>query len=223
MISMRIEQVNRADAFRYMGLRGEPDPAVLAETDRCEKELLEAARPRYVLRVFDLIRSEGELRLDGCDFSLEGESIARHLDGCSKAAVIAATLSAQTDRFLKKAMLGDGLKGLISDALASACVEQVIEKARAEVIELTGLHCTWCFAAGYGDFPLETAGKLIQCVDGERRIGLSVTASGMLTPQKSIAAVAGLSEKPLPAANKSCSDCNMRGRCQFRKNGDHCQ
>lgn len=214
--------INRADAFRYMGLRGEPEPAISAETELCEKALLEAAQPRYVSRVFELIRSENELRLAGCDFALEGESIARHLDGCSRAVVIAATLSAQTDRFLKKAALEDGLRGLISDALASAYIEQVLERARAEVIDLTGLHCTWCFAAGYGDFPLETAGKLLQCVDARRRIGLSVTASGMLTPQKSITAVAGLSEKEPNAPRKSCADCNMQGRCEFRKNGEHC-
>lgn len=221
-MNTHIEPPNLSDAFRYMGLRGEPDPSILAETQRCEKRLLEAAKPRYVSRVFDIMRSGNELRFSGCDFTLEGESIARHLEGCSKAAVIAATLSADADRFLKKAALEDGLTGLVSDALASAYVEQVLERARAEVIDSTGMYCTWCFAAGYGDFPPETVRDLIGCADAGRRIGLSVTASNMLTPQKSIAAVAGLSENKLSARVKSCSDCNMNDRCQFRKNGGHC-
>ena len=221
-MNMRIDPPNLSDAFRYMGLRGEPDPTLLAETERCEKRLLEAAKPRYVSRVFDIIRVDSGLRLSGCDFDLEGESIARHLEGCSKAAVIAATLSTDADRFLKKAALEDGLSGLVSDALASAYIEQVLERARAEITDSTGMYCTWCFAAGYGDFPLETVKDLIICVDAGRRIGLSVTASGMLTPQKSIVAVAGLSEKPLPSRVKSCSDCNKKESCAFRRNGSHC-
>ncbi len=216
-----ITPINRADAYRYMGLRGEPDIGIAAETDRCEKLLLEAAKPRYVWRVFELERGT-ELRLSGCEFTLEGNSIARHLDGCSKAAVLAATLSADADRFLKKAALSDGLSGLCADALASAYVEQVLEQARDEVASETGLWCTWCFAAGYGDFPLAAAGNLIACVDGGRRIGLSVTASGMLTPQKSIIAVAGLSDSELNAPRRSCGDCGMGDRCQFRKRGEHC-
>lgn len=221
-MNTRLEPSTLADAFRYMGVHGEPAPALLSETERCAKLLLEAAKPRYVSRVFELVRGDGELRLSGCLFTLKGDSIARHLEGCSKAAVIAATLSADTDRSLKKAALEDGLSGLVSDALASAYIEQILERARAEVIDSTGMFCTWCFAAGYGDFPLETVKDLLSCVDAERRIGLSVTGSCMLTPQKSIAAVAGLSEKPLPARVKSCSDCNMKERCRFRRNGDHC-
>lgn len=221
-MNTRIEPPNRADAFRYMGVRGEPDAALLAETERCEALLLQAAKPRYVSRVFELVRANGELRLSGCDFSLKGESIRRHLEGCTKAAVIAATLSADADRFLKKAALEDGLSGLVSDALASAYIEQVLERARTEVIDSTGMYCTWCFAAGYGDFPLETVGELLSSVDAARRIGLTVTASNMLTPQKSIAAVAGLSEKMLSARVKSCSDCNLRERCRFRVEGNHC-
>lgn len=221
-MNTRLEPSTLSDAFRYMGVHGEPDASILAETERCEKRLLEAAKPRYVSRVFDIIRTDGELRLSGCGFTLEGESIRRHLEGCPMAAVIAATLSSDTDRFLKKAALEDGLTGLVSDALASAYIEQVLERARAEVINSTEMYCTWCFAAGYGDFPLDTVRDLIACTDSERRIGLSVTVSNMLTPQKSIAAVAGLSEKPLAAHVKSCSDCNMRESCQFRRSGSHC-
>lgn len=216
-----IASIDIDNAYRYMGLRGEPDEGIAAETKRCERLLLEAVEPRYVWRVFELERGEG-LRLSGCGFTLDGNSISRHLDGCSKAAVLAATLSANADRFLKKAALSDGLSGLVCDALASAYTEQVLELARGEVIRETGLNCTWCFAAGYGDFPLDTVGKLISCVDGERRIGLGVTTSGMLTPQKSVVAVAGLSESELNAPRRSCLDCGMSGRCQFAKNGDHC-
>ncbi len=207
-----------------MGFREAPDDKTSALIDRCEERLLNAAKPRYVWRVFDLERSEdNKLRLSGCGFSLDGESIRGHLKDCTRAAVIAATLSADADRFLKKAALEDGLTGLACDALASAYAEQILEKVRAEVLEsMKGFGGTWVFAAGYGDFPLETTRFLVECADAGRKIGVSCTGSSMLIPQKTIIGIMGLSENALDPARRSCDDCNMKERCSFRKNGGHC-
>lgn len=216
-------KINRSDALRYMGFREAPDDKTSALIDLCEERLLNAAKPRYVWRVFDLERPENRLRLSGCGFTLDGKSIRAHLKDCTKAAVIAATLSADADRFLKKAALEDGLTGLICDALASAYTESVSEKARAEVLEsMEGFSGTWIFAAGYGDFPLETTRFLVESADAGRKIGVSCTESSMLIPQKTIIGIMGLSENALGHARRSCDDCNMKERCQFRKNGSHC-
>lgn len=215
--------IDRADVYRYMGLRNlEPSDPIAAEVDRIEALLLASVEPVYVWRLFDLIRSEGHLELSGCGFALEGSSISRHLEGCEKAAVIAVTLGTGADRFLKKTALPDGLSGLCADALASAYAESALDEARIGIIRGTGLFATRCFAPGYGDFPLETVSRLISAVDATRRIGLGVTGSGMLTPQKSIIGVVGLSEKELRHGVRSCSDCNMNGNCKFRKDGAHC-
>lgn len=215
-MTAEFKAINRADALRYMGFSGEPDEHFLSELEFCERELLAAARPQFTFRVFEL-SPEGELR--GCDFKLVGEDIARHLQGCEKAAVIAATLSGDVDRHLKKISLSDGLRGMISDALASALAEQTADFARLQVLESEkGLHATWVYAPGYGDFPLSAVPKLLECVDAARSIGLSCTGTFMLTPQKSIVGVAGLSEKTV-SAKPSCANCNMREECKFRRLG----
>lgn len=202
-----------------MGYRAAPDEQTTALIDKCEEKLLNTAVPRYVWRVFDIERLGDELRLSGCGFSLPGESIRSHLNGCAKAAVIAVTLSPETDRFLKKAALEDGLTGLVCDALASACVEQVSEQARAEVLNsMDGFCGTWVFAAGYGDFPLETSRFLTECVDAGRKIGVNLTSTYMLIPQKTIVGIMGLSESPTDNARRGCDNCKIKDRCQFRKN-----
>lgn len=209
--------IDRALALRYMGCRGEPDERLAALLDECERELLAAARPRFVWRIFDIVRSGGGISLSGCGFSLTGNDIARHLDGCERAAVTAATLSADTDRLIRRLQLSDAAKGIAADALASVLAEETSERARLAVLaEADGLSATWCYAAGYGDFPLETARLLIAAVDAERRIGLSCTASNMLTPQKSVVGVVGLAEKAPNSPRKSCEGCNMRDSCRFR-------
>lgn len=215
--------IDRALALRYMGVRGEPDERLSALVDECEEELLKAARPRFVWRVFDIERSEGEISLSGCGFSLLGSDIARHLENCPKAAVIAATLSADVDRLLKRLQLSDSAKAVAADALASVLAEQTSEQARQAVLsEMQGYYATWCYAAGYGDFPLEQAAQLLTAVDAYRKIGVSCTSSKMMTPQKSIVGVVGLSETPPDSPRKSCSDCNLKDTCRFRKDGLKC-
>ncbi len=213
-------KINREEALRYMGHRAAPDERLCAVMDECEAGLLENAAPRWVWRVFELVRENGELSLSGCGFSLVGEDIARHVDGCEKAAVLAVTLSASADRFLKTQTLSDGLRGLVSDAMASVLVEQVSEQAQREILEgMSGYNATWCYAAGYGDFPLEILPKLVECVDAARKIGVSCTASNMLTPQKSIVGIVGLSTEKIRTGARGCANCNLRDKCEYRKSG----
>lgn len=215
--------IDRTLALRYMGWHGEPDERISALMDECEAALLKAARPRFVWRVFDISRSEGGIELSGCGFLLQGKDIARHLDGCTKAAVTAATLSADADRLLKRLQLEDGAKGMAADALASVLAEQTSDSAREEILaDMEGYSATWCYAAGYGDFPLEMTPLLITAVDASRKIGVSCTGSNMITPQKSIVGVVGLSENNLGDRRKSCEECNMRDSCKFRAAGEKC-
>ena len=213
-------EINREEALRYMGQNGEPDERLSYVMDECEAGLLACAAPRYVWRVFDLVRENGKLVLAGCGFPLVGEDIAKHVEGCDKAAVLAVTLSAPVDRFLKMQTLTDGLYGLVSDAMASVLVEQASERAQREIlVGMSGYSATWCYAAGYGDFPLEILPKLVECVDAARKIGVSCTASNMLTPQKSIVGIVGLSTEGTRAKARGCAECNLRETCSFRKSG----
>lgn len=215
--------IDRALALRYMGWRGEPDERISALMDECETELLRAAKPRFVWRVFDISRSEGGIELSGCGFLLTGTDIARHLNGCSKAAVTAATLSADADRLLKRLQLEDSAKAVAADALASVLAEQTSDSAREAILsDMEGYSATWCYAAGYGDFPLEITPLLITAVDAARKIGVSCTGSNMITPQKSIVGIVGLSENKLNGGQRSCENCNMRESCKFRAAGECC-
>lgn len=218
-----ITSINKTEALRYMGYKETPEQRILDMIDDCEKELLQAARPQYVWRAFNLVRIGTTLSLSDCDFELEGDDIAEHLRGCDKAAVICCTLSSDTDRFLKKLEVSDSMKALICDALANAMIEQVGEEARKDVLaNMTGYSTTFCYGAGYGDFPIETAPLLIASVDAVRKIGVCSTATNMLTPRKTIIGIVGLSRGELDRKRKNCEDCNMKNTCRFRAYGVRC-
>ena len=222
-MTSEITQINRAEALRYMGYTEEPDARISAVIDECEQELLKEARPQYVWRVFSIIRSGHELYLSDCDFMLDGKDIAEHLRGCDKAAVLCSTLSSDTDRYLKKLDVSDSMKAVITDALANAMIEQVNENARQDILaNMPGYSTTWCYGAGYGDFPIECAPLLIASVDAVRKIGVCCTATNMLTPRKTIIGVVGLFRGELEKKRRSCEDCNAKDTCKYRAYGTRC-
>lgn len=218
-----ITQINRAEALRYMGYKETPDERISAVIDECERELLKVARPQFVWKVFNIVRVDGGMYFAECDFDLEGQDIAEHLKGCDKAAVLCCTLSSDVDRYLKKLDVSDSMKAVISDALANAMVEQVVELARRSVKEtMVGYSTTWCFGTGYGDFPIETSAMLIASVDAVRKIGVCSTATHMLTPKKTIVGIIGLSRGELDRKHRNCEDCSMKATCEFKAYGLRC-
>ena len=86
--------IRRATALRYMGASGwTPDDATTALLDKAEKQILAIAAPHVVWRVLPL----AVLPFDNC-----GTDLARHLQGCDKALLMAATLGSEIDKFLRR-------------------------------------------------------------------------------------------------------------------------
>lgn len=223
-MTSEITHINRTEALRYMGYKEQPDERISATIDECEHELLKEARPQYVWRLFDVKRDGRLLSLSDCDFFLEGKNISEHLRGCDKAAVICATLSSDTDRYLRKLDVSDSMKAVITDALANAMIEQVAEEARQNVLEsMSGYSTTWLYGVGYGDFPIQCAPLLIASVDAVRKIGVCCTATHMLTPRKTVVGIIGLSRGELDRKRRNCEDCSMKSTCQYREYGLRCQ
>lgn len=222
MLSLTLGAINREEALRYMGYHGVPDTAFSALVDDCEKKLIQAAQPRVIYRVLTLQR-ENSSPLSAGTLPLPGNDIAKHLNNCDRILLMAATLSVQTDQLIHRAGISDMTKSLVLDALASAGIEQICN--RAETIfqeQLPGIYFTWRFSPGYGDLPLELQPQILQLLDAQKRLGLTVTPENILVPRKSVTAVIGLSEQPLKKGVRGCATCRMRETCTFRKGGTHC-
>ena len=201
---IKLSQLNRKDALRYMGYgTREPDNQTQALLNKCERELISAIDGKYVYRVFLL--TDGQI--PDSKFHLEGNSIKKHLQGCTKVIFLCATLSDTVD-----------------SALASAAVEQVCDLAENEILqEFPNLEHTWRFGLGYGDFPLTGQSKFLDILDAPKRIGVCVNESLLLTPTKSVTCVIGLGNELPKDSIKSCDMCSLGGKCTFRLNGGTCQ
>lgn len=207
-----------------MGIKcGEIPANIAALTDECEDRLLSAVMPKYVWRVFDIEKTDRGVEVLNTSLVFEGRNIAAHLRGCEKCAALCATLGAGADSVIRVCEAEAMEKAVIADSLASAAVEQVCDIAEREISEkLPDCHFTWRFSPGYGDFPLAIQRDFLKVLDAEKRIGLSVSESLILTPRKSVTAVMGISEHEISKGRRGCGFCNMKETCEYRKRGSHC-
>ncbi len=220
---MILNPISKSETARYMGIKGVPDGVTAEIIDRCEILVRETVRPKYVYRKTTVeFTAEGVL-LGGVRKLLGGNDIKKHLSGCTEAVVMAVTLSAEADRLIRRTAVTNMADALAVDCLCSSAVEQVCERAEEEIFSnIQAKYRTWRFSAGYGDFPIDIQGYLLEFLNAQRRIGLTATADSLLIPSKSVTAVIGISEKPVNHRKKGCEGCRMRGNCAFSAVGKTC-
>lgn len=216
-------KLDLSEPLRYLGVRGEPDPALLAQLSAAADRLTRSVTPRYVWRAFPLSRSEEGPALEGAGLILSGSMAGRMLADCSQAVLLACTLGAGFEALLRAEQARSMARAAMLDACGSAWVEAGCDQAEGEIsARFPGLYLTDRFSPGYGDLPLELQRDICALLDAQRRLGVQVTASLLMNPTKSVTAVIGLSERPQPARIRGCGFCNLRGSCQYRKEGKTC-
>ena len=222
-LPIALTQLNTDEILRYMGTPPDQAGAELrALAEECAREMLAAARPRWAYRVFDLEFALGGVRL-GKALLLPGEDLKRHLAGCGRAVLFAATLSAQADGLIRRAESRDMLRALALDCAAAAAVEELCDQIEGELQEnFPGCFFPFRYSPGYGDLPLTLQGELLNLLDAPRKIGLCASAAHILTPRKSVTAILGVSDTPVNQTARSCVGCPAQSSCQYRKSGGHC-
>jgi len=217
----RLTGIHRNEVLLYLGYRGGGlDPALAADIDRCEALLLTTARPRVVWRRFPL-DTEGVPM--GTEFYPAGEDVKRLLRGCTAMIVFAATLGAEAERLIRRAQAVDMADAVILDACGSAAVENVCDNLCADLADDEApLYLTDRFSPGYGDLPFSQQPDFCRLLDTERRIGVTLTDSGLMLPQKSVTALLGVSPIPTEKRSRGCAYCRMFENCAYRKDGVSC-
>lgn len=213
-------EISRKELLRYLGFRSEnqPEPPLEEALQKAEDIVRRAAKPRAV----NICLNRQTLTQTGL---LCGEDIRRHLSGCSQVILMAATLGSDVELEIRAAQVSDALLPVVLDACATVAVEAFCDEycsGLSRAYEKKGLFLTGRFSPGYGDFPLEKQELLLRLTNAQRRIGLFVTESCILTPRKSITAVIGVSEHAQAGYQAGCETCRLREKCEYRKRGEFC-
>lgn len=217
------ESIPKHEAARYMGVKGEPSASVAELLDRLEPVVRAVIRPCYVFRETTVEHDEQGVHLGCMSVPLTGKSVAEHLKDCGKAVILAATLSSEADKLIRRLAVTDMAESLAADSLCSAAIETVCDLAEQEIFSrINAPYRTWRFSPGYGDLPLELQADLLDALNAQRRIGLTVTENSLLVPTKSVTAIIGISESPVAGSGVGCQNCGMRESCAFRRSGIKC-
>ena len=222
---INIKSINKDEALRYMGYNKNINiDNIMPMLENCEKRLLSVINPRFSYKIYDIYSIDSNsIAIKNSSLIFKSKDIASHLENCDKAVFMAATLSNTADRLICEYQIKDMTSALISDAMASAAIEQVCNQAEEIIKEsIESYYMTWRFSPGYGDLSIEYQKDFITLTDAQRKIGLTLTISNLLIPAKSVTAVIGLSKEQLPKKRRGCAICNMSKNCQFRNRGEHC-
>lgn len=153
------------------------------------KEIASIATPAFVFCELS-VRVNNAKCVYTDEISIVGEGFAKMVNNCPKIIVMCATIGAGVDRLIRKKSSLSVSDGFIFDAVASAMVEGLVNLA--EVKCTTGREHTNRFSPGYGDMPIDTQVDIINLLDTNRRLGLTLTESNLMTPTKSVTAIIGV-------------------------------
>ena len=208
------------EAMRYLGA-AKGGEALRAQVSAAAERIRE--RPRYTYRVMELTWQDGVPFLPQIQMELPGKTAKTMLGNCSQVVLLACTLGLSFDTFLSREQKRSMAEAVILDGCGSALVEQGCDAAEQKISSrFPGLYLTDRFSPGYGDLPLSLQKDLCAALDAQRRLGIYVNESMLMTPQKSVTALIGLSSAPQMARIRGCGYCSMKERCALRKGGNHC-
>lgn len=220
MKKIEIKDINTDKICRYLGYKNniQLDDTIKSEIELSKKTALGCINPRAVYSIYNT----HELEKIGF---LEGNDIKKHLSGCEKVIVCAITVGNEIEEKIRAYGAVNALTPVILDACATAATEEAADIFCSEIKEeflKKNLYITNRFSPGYGDFPIQKQHMLLKLVDSQRKIGLFVTETSILTPRKSITALIGISKKPTSGTLAGCDACALRERCEYRQKGEKC-
>lgn len=179
-------------AARYLGA----GTARQAEELRPLMEKAEAAlKPcvcfKQLVKRYPVTVDDGGFQLGGLP-AIPSRHLCRLFEGAEEGLAVAVTLGAEVDTLVKRLLLGDPALGAAVGAAASAYVDELLDGVMAaEQARIAPLHLSPRFSPGYGDVPLSYQRPLTEALECWR-IGIRLTDSCLMLPEKSITALCAL-------------------------------
>ncbi|MBQ9522006.1 MAG: methionine synthase [Oscillospiraceae bacterium] len=212
------------EVLRYLGAGQSAPESLYREASELLAELQSGIQPRYVYRLFPVRRENGAFCLQDTSIVLCGHTVRTMLEDCDAVFLLVCTLGAAFDNMFRAARARDMSKAVILDACGSALTEAGCDAAEHELsARCPGRFLTDRFSPGYGDMPLSLQADICGVLNASRRLGVCVTDSMTLNPQKSVTAVIGVANRPQKARVRGCAYCDMKETCTLRKSGASCQ
>ena len=210
---------SRREIRRYLGMqKAAPSAGTDELIEKAVRDLDAAVRPASVYRFFPLTWQDGFPVIDGrC---MESHDLARNLDGCTKAVLMACTLGPEADMLVRRAEVRSMSEASVLQAVCTAMIEDVCDEVNEEIrrkAQEIGLYARPRYSPGYGDLLLETQKDVFALLQPQKQTGITLTAHLLMVPSKSVTAVIGLAEHPAECRTKTCRECTLAETCTYTK------
>ena len=201
--------------LRYAGITGEEIPENVTELiKKCLPDYERSADYKACFLEVP-VHIENETVSFDC-FERISHNLSTLLRGCDKAILVAATLGVKTDMLIKRAEVTSKAEALILNSIAIAGIEQYMAVLNGYFKNLyNGYELRPRYSPGYGDVALEYQKVLLDTLDTKRKIGVALSDSLLMTPQKSVSAIIGLGKEGCIHLDRDCELCNKKD-CEYR-------
>ncbi len=187
-VKVELPPVCTGEVLRYAGCAGAEEYLPLVH--ECAAELAPLLRPAVCAAVTD-VKIDGDT-VDLSFTKVRSAALAKNLAGCTGAVIFAATAGLAPDRASELYGRRMPARALFCDAVGSERVEALCDSFVSFFERERGVALRPRFSPGYGDVPLEVQKDFFALLDCPRKIGLTLNASLMMTPTKSVTAIAGI-------------------------------
>lgn len=221
--------VDKKEVLRYLGYKPGStkfNQDMLAKVDYYISLGITLLEPNTTYRIFNHVSVSNQgVAIAELNLVLPGNDISSLLRNAKKVCLVAATIGPQLENKVSSLFnSNEYAAATILDAVGSDAVEKVADQLQQELklkAKKQGYHLTWRYCSGYGDLPLEINTDLAKAVNATS-IGINITDTSMLQPQKSILGIVGftIGEEDTPILNK-CAHCGAQN-CTYRNRGDVC-
>lgn len=130
-------------------------------------------------------------------FEQHSDDLKKNLTGCKAVIIFAATVGSGIDMLIRRYERTSPAKGLIFQGMGAERVEALCDRFNAEVdrfAEEAGLKTHPRYSPGYGDLSIDVQPRLLELVDAQRRLGITLNESYLMAPSKSVTAIIGITE-----------------------------
>lgn len=206
---------DKSEVLRYLGYRRKQEltDEVSGLVDALMLEVQEKSQAHYKYEVFDLEfdHETPEVKVVGTSLVLTGKNIYNHLKRAQKVVLLVGTLGIDIERAIRQYEISELTKAQILDACCVEYLEKVLDLAEFEIAaDFPDYTLNRRFSPGYGDLPLmPTQAQFLATMNAQKDLGISLTATHLMIPRKSVTAITGLFEDAKLARPKRYPDENL--------------
>ena len=201
--------------LRYAGITGKVIPENITELiNKCLPDYERSADYKACFLEVPVNIENNTVSFD-C-FEITSHNLSTLLRGCDKAILVAATLGVKIDMLIKRAEVTSKAEALILNSIAIAGIEQYMAVLNEYFKSMyKGYELRPRYSPGYGDVALEYQKVLLDTLDTKRKIGVALSDSLLMTPQKSVSAIIGIGKDGCVHIDRDCELCDKKD-CEYR-------